>query len=357
MRVREAGSLRQRRDAGPLRVGLIGCGAIASAVHLRLLRRMPGAVLVGVADPDAEARGRAQRIGRVPAVADAGELLGRDDLDAVVVCTPSERHAELAVAAAEAGKHVYLEKPLATSASDAAAVAAAVTRAGVLAVVGFNRRFHPLFEQARRLLRAGSVGRVRAVQTSFCEPATVMPDWKRRRASGGGVLLDLASHHFDLVRWLLADEIERVEASLASELSEDDTAWVHLALARGAEVQSFFSFRTGRADVLQLLGDQGVLQVDRYAARLRLSAAQAGRRGSSGGPAAPTPASAAWRLRHLVQPLHDPSYRLALGAFVASLAGQNRELPTVDDGVRSLEAVLAAERSAQAGAPVVPGRA
>ena len=98
---------------------------------------------------------------------------------------------------------------------------------------------------------------MRAAVTVFSEPIALndMPAWKRRRTTGGGVLFDLASHHVDLLRWFLDDEVAKVEARLKSEVTDDDTAWLRIAMRGGAEARSFFSFRTGRADFLEFIGE------------------------------------------------------------------------------------------------------
>lgn len=339
-----------RRRARP-RVALIGCGAIASGVHLPVLAGMRTAELVVVADPDPAARDRATAVGGVPAVADARAVLERDDIDAVVICAGNAHHAALAIAAAQAGKHLYLEKPIATTAADALAVADAVDRAGVIGAIGFNRRFHPTMQQARELATAGAIGRVMAVQTSFCEPAGELPAWKARRASGGGVLLDLASHHIDLVRWIVGREPVAVQATLASERSEHDSARVRLDLGGGVEAQCMFSFRASRLDVIQIVGETGVLRADRLLPPLRMWTTPAARPGLRSGRPPFDAAAVAWRLRRRVRP-GDPSYARALRAFVAAVAGGGRELPGVRDGIASLAAVLAAERSAAEGIAV-----
>ena len=213
----------------PLRVGVIGCGAIATVVHLRVLRRLRGVRVTALADPAPEARARAGRLVRGAALLTGpDELLARDDVDAVVVAAPSGLHARLALATLRTGRHLYLEKPIATTLEDGCRVAAAARDAGVVAAIGFNWRFQPLVARARELLSAGVIGDVRAVSTVFCEAGTV-PGWKARRSEGGGVLLDLGSHHFDLIRWLLDARVERVEATLASQASEHDSAAPGLA--------------------------------------------------------------------------------------------------------------------------------
>lgn len=337
------------------RLGLVGCGVIAFWAHLRILPRLRRATLVAAADPDAGARERARRLVQVPIYERMEDLLGRSDIDAIVICAPTHLHADLAVAAAGAGKHFYLEKPIATTAADAERVVAAVNTARVTGAMGFNRRFHPLYEQARQLLRGGAIGQIRAVQSAFCEriPLERMPEWKRRRATGGGVLLDLASHHIDLLRWFLEDEVAEIVASLRSDASDQDSARLQLVMRAGVEVQSLFSFRAGLADFLEFVGERGTLRVDRHCPTLTLKVGRRLGYGVRRRWIAPDSAVAAWRLRRLFRPSLDPSYRRALEAFVAVLRGEASRSATLLDGVRSLQVLLGAEESSRIGSPVL----
>ena len=153
-------------------------------------------------------------------------------------------------------EHLYLEKPLATCVEDARRVAADAADAGVTAVVGFHRRVHPTYQRARLLLGAGAIGRVRGVHTVFAEPSPAegLPAWKRRRDSGGGVLLDLAVHHLDLLRWMLGREMAVDDCALSSTTTEHDGALLRLRAEDGIEVQGRFSFRDGPADVIEFFG-------------------------------------------------------------------------------------------------------
>jgi predicted dehydrogenase len=331
----------------PVRIGLIGCGAVACDHHLPALRRMAGANVVGLADPDPTALARAARLASGADVhADAGELLGRPDVDAVVVAAPTKLHADLAAAAARAGKHVYVEKPLATTEGEASRLLEEVVRSGVTATVGFNRRRHPVYELAHQLLEARRIGDVRFVQTAFCEPVNLhgVPEWKRTRATGGGVLLDLASHHFDLARWFLHAEIEVVHARTRSGRSEQDEALTEISTSTGVEVQSLFSFRAAHADFIEFFGEQGRLRVDRHRGALVMHRPRRSGYGirrawsTSAGPVL------AWQARRLIGLGGDPSYGRALRAFVQRVSGAQVETPSLEDGLRSLEAVLAAER-------------
>jgi predicted dehydrogenase len=337
----------------PVRVGVLGCGAIASYFHLRALQRTAGATLVAAADPDAGARSEARRLASIPIHDRSDELLARNDIDAVVICAPTAAHAELAVAAARSGKHVYVEKPLATSMEDAERVVDAVEKARVTAVVGFNRRLHPLFARARELLDAGRIGRLRAVQAVFCEPAPVggLPAWKQHRETGGGVLLDLASHHIDLLRWYLRDEVWVVVASLTSDATEHDGAQLDLAFEKGVRAQCYFSFGSGMADHLELFGEAGTLRVDRYRPTVEVRGPRRFRYGLRRQWVNPSPRTAMWRLYRKMRPGRDPSYGFALQAFVEAVQGRPNQLASLADGLRALDVVLTAERSALAAAP------
>lgn len=327
----------------PVRLGLLGCGAIATSVHLRVLLRLDGVEVVALADPDPVARERARRLSGVEPTADPWDVVTRADIDAVVVATPSATHAELAVGAAAARKHVYVEKPLATTHDDALRVVNAVTATGVVAAVGFNRRFHPVFRRVHSLLSGNAVGRVVAVQSVFGQRLDQLPGWKHARASGGGAVLDLASHHADLLRWLVGDVVE-AQAWTGSERSEDDRATIRWRLEPGVEAQTSVSFRVAQTDVIQVIGEEGVLRADRYLPAVELW--RTARRNPARRRQLPSRDLIGWRLR---RPLGrgDPSFRLALAAWLDAVRGRDIELPSVVDGLASLDAVLAAEESAR----------
>jgi myo-inositol 2-dehydrogenase / D-chiro-inositol 1-dehydrogenase len=328
-----------------MNIGILGCGSAAYWLHLPALRGLPGARLVAAADPDPVARARIVEASGVTAYERSEDLLGRGDIEAVLICAPTHLHASLACAAGSAGKHFYLEKPIATTVEDARHVIASAARAGLATAVGFNRRHHPLFERARALLLEGVIGRIHAVQTTFCEPSAPdrMPSWKQCRATGGGVLLDLASHHLDQVRWMLNAELGVVAASLWSEATEHDGARLELSTGDGATVQCFFSFRAGPAEQMAFIGETGALRLDRHAASLALSLRRGRGYGARVRWVAPSRALLGWRAERAWRPAADPSYRRTLAAFVDHVRGAPPATATLQDGLRSLEVVIAAE--------------
>jgi predicted dehydrogenase len=237
------------------------------------------------------------------------------------------------------GRHLYLEKPIATTTEDGSRVAAAARAPNLVTAMGFNWRYQPLVARAHELVRAGTIGEVRALSTVFSEPSQ-LPPWKLHRSEGGGVLLDLGSHHFDLIRWILGAEVERVDSTIHSEASEQDSAWVRLGLTNGGIASCFFSLRAAQADSLELIGTRGTLHIDRYARLLTLGGVRA---------RTATPAIMSLRARAIIRPRTEPSWSILLRAFVDAVRGRPAELPGFDDGLRSLEIVVAAERGAGTG--------
>jgi predicted dehydrogenase len=168
----------------------------------------------------AKVEAAAARLGWAAWETDWKRLIARDDVDLVDVCTPGSSHAEISIAALEAGKHVLCEKPLANSVAEAGAMAAAAERAaarGVRAMVGFNFRRLPAVALARQLIAAGRLGTIRHVRGAYLASPLVDPDfpllWRlRAEEAGSGALGDLGAHAVDLAQHLVGDRIAGVSA-------------------------------------------------------------------------------------------------------------------------------------------------
>jgi len=342
----------KRRTASPVvDVALLGCGRIAQHFHLEILSRLPHVRLVAVAEPDPERRKAAGvRVPGVRLFADYDDLLASTEAAAVVICLPSSLHAKAASAALGAGRHVYLEKPLVTRLEDARAVLRAWEEAGTVGMIGFNFRFNPLYIRARSILSDGALGPLIGVRTVFSSATRQMPEWKRARESGGGALLDLGSHHFDLVPYLLGRDIAVVAADITSVRTEGDTAVVQFALADGLPGQSLFSICAATDDRIEVYGQEGRLSVDRFRARLRKVGphVEYRRRRRFFGDLR----ELARRMGSLLRRPGEPSFGLALQTFVEAVRDGNRPHPDLGDGYRSLLVLDAAERSAREGRAV-----
>jgi len=336
----------------PLAIGLIGCGWLARAVHLPVLRRLPDVDITAIAEPDSERRQEANHcFPAAIAYADYRDVLKMRTVDAVIVSVPTALHGEVAIAAMQVGKHLYLEKPIAAILGEADKIVSVWKQSGVVGMVGFNYRFNALHQTARMQIEAGKLGSVIGVRTVFSTPTRSMPAWKQARSTGGGVLLDLASHHIDLVRFLFQQEVQTVYAVIESRRSEHDTAMLVLRLADGMWVQSLFSLGGVEEDRFEIYGQAGKLTVDRYRS-LDVEFVAAGRatsrlhRLNKG-------LRSVRKVSHLVKklrsPWHEPSYRESLSRFVSAARDGARVSPDLSDGYRSLEVICAAEESAQTG--------
>ncbi|NPV08033.1 MAG: Gfo/Idh/MocA family oxidoreductase [Anaerolineae bacterium] len=265
---------------GTIGIGVIGCGAIAQEAHLPNYASHPQARLVAVADVDPDrAQEVAVRFGVPHVYSDYAELLARDDIQAVSVCTPNYLHAEQTIAAAAAGKHVLCEKPMAVTLEEADEMIAAADKAGVQLMVGFTHRFYPFNQKARDLIAEGAIGKPYTVRVRFAHrgPYTswsAKSDWffDPERA-GGGAVLDMGIHALDIARFVLGQEIRTVSANLATlnhDIKAEDTAVISLEFADGTlgYIETGWHSHPGPLG-LEIYGARGTIIVD-YRTPLRL---------------------------------------------------------------------------------------
>ena len=213
-------------------IGLIGYGGIGR-VHGMAYRSLPfhyglaaDAVRIGgVATTRPEsAQAAAAELGCDFWTADYHELLARPEIEAVDICVPNHLHADIVVAAAAAGKHIYCEKPLAMNVAEGQQMVAAAARAGVKTQMTFNFRFYPAVLRARQLIDAGFLGRIfsfrgRYYRSSYIDPHKPI-SWRQQKAiAGGGALFDIGSHILDLLYFLLG-EFAAVQATLDTLIPE-----------------------------------------------------------------------------------------------------------------------------------------
>ncbi len=202
-------------ESGSLRVGLIGCGGLGRR-HAQEIAQMPGIELVGVCDFFRESADRlaAELDAKPRAYSDHKEMFSKEGLDAVVIVTPNFTHRELTVDAANAGLHVFCEKPMALSLADCDAMIEATEKAGVVLMIGYIRRFQSSFATMKRLIDEGRLGSLRfahAVRLSTGPPGGA-GGWQRQRSKYGG-LYSLYSHELDQLCWF-AGPIKCVQATL-----------------------------------------------------------------------------------------------------------------------------------------------
>jgi len=205
-----------------LRVGVIGVGVMGSN-HARVLAELPGVKLVGVADPD---RKRSDQVARALGCAsfrDAEDLMGRG-VDAVTIAAPTHLHRDIAIGCAARGIHVMVEKPIASTVEESQAIVAAARRAGVTLMIGHVERFNPAVQSIKRAIKDQDILSIAITRVGPFPP----------RMSNVGVVIDLAVHDIDLIRWFTDSEIVEIQPQTSSAVAErEDIALLQFRTASG----------------------------------------------------------------------------------------------------------------------------
>ncbi len=315
--------------SGRIEVGLVGAGNFARAVHLPLIRRSPQLSLraiVGRRGPDAHHA--ASRFGASYVTTDVAELLDDNDIGAVWVATPHDSHADISVRALDAGKHVFVEKPLALGLEDCRRVMDAVDRSGKLLSVGFNRRFAPASTIVRAHFEGVSgpkeiVYRVRAEAVS-------RDHWVRDPARGGGRVLGECVHFFDWMAWLLDEEPAQVWAVRQPGADEDVTIVLRFSGgSTGTLVYTTLGAASTAKERIEVLGGGRTASIDNFeAVELVRDGSRPRRRKTKG-----------------------KGHAEQLASFAETLGGGAPLAVTVRDGVRATACAVAVEASIREGVP------
>lgn len=299
-------------DTGrPLRVGVIGAG-IMGANHARVFAGLPGVSLIGVADPSSQQRELVTRVLGVPAVEDADDLLG-PGLDAVTIAAPTHLHHSLAMKCIERGIHVLVEKPIASNVDEGREIIAAAESKGVTLMVGHVERFNPAVQSIKQAIENEDILSIAITRVGPFPP----------RMSNVGVVIDLAVHDIDLIRWFTDSEIVEVQPQLSSAIAQrEDIALLQFRTASGvlAHINTNwltpFKARTVHVATRQkyVMGDLLTRQVTEC-----FGFKQDG----------------SYSMRHLSVG-HDEPLRAELSAFVEAVRGEREPPVTGEEGVQSL---------------------
>lgn len=355
-----------RASAAP-RVGFIGGGFMAQ-VHSRAARSAR-ATLVGGASSSLDSAERAARaLGLDRAYDSAEALLADDTIDVVHICTPNTTHADFALAAIDAGKHVICEKPLATAVGDAQELVSRAAAAGVSATVPFVYRYHPMVREARARVAAGDLGTLLTIQGMYLQDWLLTEsddDWRVDAALGGPsrAFADIGSHLCDMLEFVTGDRIARLAATKRTVFSErsdhtdiatEDAVALVVQTASGAIGTLLVSqVAPGRKNklVFEISGTSESLRFDQESPeRLWL-----GRRAGSQILEREREQLSADAARLSLLPAgHPMGYQDAFNAFVAdaysaATGGVPEGLPTFVDGLRAVQVTDAVLRSAASG--------
>ncbi|NQX58855.1 Gfo/Idh/MocA family protein [Paenibacillus qinlingensis] len=258
-----------------IKVAVIGCGSISKHRHIPEYANNSNVELVAFVDPIIE---RAQHYAELhggKAYSNYVDMLKAEKVDAVSVCTPNYLHAEISIAAANAGAHVLVEKPMATTAAESEAMIEAAKKNGVFLMVGHNQRLMPPHVKAKEILESGKLGKVLTFRTSFGHPGP--EGWSidgreswffRKEEAIMGAMGDLGVHKSDLIRWLLDDEVAQVAAFVGTLHKEgtdvDDNATCLLRMRSGAtgSLVASWTYYKGQDNSTVLWCENGVIKID-----------------------------------------------------------------------------------------------
>ncbi|WP_312520286.1 inositol 2-dehydrogenase [Anaerospora sp.] len=222
-----------------IKVGVIGAGRIGKIHASNIIKNFADVEVKAVADIYADAiKDWAAELGIQHVYADYKKIIEDKDIDAVIICSSTDTHSQITIEAAQAGKHIFCEKPIDYDIARIHQALEAVKLAGVKFQVGFNRRFDHNFKKVRELIQNGSIGDVQIVKVISRDPAPPPAEYVK---VSGGMFLDMTIHDFDMVRYLTGSEVTEVYANAAvlvdkaiGEAGDVDTALISLKFANGA---------------------------------------------------------------------------------------------------------------------------
>jgi predicted dehydrogenase len=330
-----------------LRIGIIGSGFMGRTNAETVTRYLKRAELVAIAG-GSRAAALAQDYGVVAESVSA--LIARHDIDAVLISTPHAEHAGQAVEAAEHGKHILLDKPMATSVADCDRILAATRKAGVKIMIMFGQRFRVCNIEARRLIREGAIGDVKMVLELILASGGLksLPPWQSR-PENIGPFIGHAVHNIDRIRWLTGKEITSVSAQMQRDPSTGNelSTMALLSLTGGAMATVWESWGVPApifprsASGAWISGETGCLDLDAYG-ELRLN-----QNGAWQVVAVQPPID--WAGQGMLAPVRMAAYQAQHQEFVDSILENRTPTVTGEDGRAAVAVAEAAYRSAAEG--------
>jgi myo-inositol 2-dehydrogenase/D-chiro-inositol 1-dehydrogenase len=328
-----------------LRFGVIGAGRIGKIHAENLATRIPGVEVAAIADVDLKsAQELAVRLHVPIAVDDYHAILSDPTIDAVAICSSTDTHAKIVIEAAQAGKHIFCEKPIDHDLAKIDAALDAVEKAGVKLQIGFNRRFDPNFRKVRAMVADGKIGEPQIIRITSRDPAPPPVSYVK---VSGGMFLDMTIHDFDMARYLSGSEVEEVYVAgavrvdpLIGQAGDLDTAVVTLKFKNGAigTIDNSRKAIYGYDQRVEVFGSQGVVAVSNNTPDTHVF-------GDSEG-------------FHAAKPLYffleryAESFVAEMREFVASVRSGTTPLVTGADGRAPVVIAMAATRSYREGRPV-----
>ena len=327
-----------------LQVAVAGLGRIGK-IHLKnLARNFPEIRVVAVMDVDSASKAVADEFNVPWFVSTFDELLAIPDLDAVVICSPTDTHADYVTRAAWAGKQIFCEKPLDLSLERVHEVLTVVKETGVGLMLGFNRRFDPEFRKIKTLVENGSVGEPQIIKITSRDPGPPPISYIR---SSGGMFLDMTIHDFDMARFISGKNVKEVFARATVTVDPEigkagdvDTAVIILTFEDGsmAVIDNSRKAAYGYDQRLEVFGSRGMAQNGNHFKDYH-------KLYTGDGVSGDLPL-------HFFLERYDESYNLEIREFIDALETGKAMPVDGSDGLASIAIGLAAKKSIQENRPV-----
>lgn len=334
-------------------VGIIGSGFMGRTYAETITKYCNGASLKAVT-----VGSRAEQLASdygIPCESSAEALLARDDISLVFIATPHHVHADQAIAAAKAGKHMLIEKPMACTVADCDAIIAACKQAGVFCSIAFTQRTRKCNIKAKEIIDQGRIGKILQVQEFqlIASGLAGLPKWQSD-PQNLGTLFGHSVHNFDRIRWLTGQEIKTVYAkctSIEPDVKVEGTSMVLMTLADGASAGLWGSFQIPKPSFPRsqfsawIVGEKGLLDVDAYG-EVRLAV-------DGQWQVVETQEPIDWAGKGFLDPVRLESYQLQCQDLIDAAANHREPAVTGWDGRQAVAAALGAYESSKTGTEVV----
>nr|WP_321443007.1 inositol 2-dehydrogenase [uncultured Cohaesibacter sp.] len=326
-----------------IRIGLLGAGRIGQ-IHARAVSALDNVEIVAVYDPFDEAAAYVQAMTGAARRTSVMEIVDDPDINAVIIASPTNQHADQIIEAAQAGKHIFCEKPIDLDLKKVRECVAEVEKAGVQLMIGFNRRFDYNFNAVKRNIDNGEVGEVELVQITSRDPEAPSAAYLK---NSGGLFLDMMIHDFDMARYVLNDDIVEVFATGSvltdpeiGKIGDLDTATATLKTAKGriAVITNSRRASYGYDQRVEVHGSKGMVRADNLRGTSVTLATKEGYRSDP-------------LLDFFIQ-RYAEAYKAELQTFCRLLAGHNEIYPDHVDGMKAIELAHAAQQSYKTGKAV-----
>lgn len=340
---------KSKRPQKKYQIGVVGGGAIAQALHIPGYAASSHCELAAIADPSPERlkeiRGKGWAFRNE--YRDYREMLAAEKLDVVSVCTPNKFHAEVAIAALEAGADLLLEKPIAMNMKEAGAIKRAAAKSGRRIMVGFSHRFNGMNIAAKAAIKAGKIGEPYMIRVRFAHKGPLggwaKSDWFfRPTLAGGGALMDMAVHAFDIVQWLIgpATSVYAQTATLRHKIPLDDNVVAVLEFGKRClgYIECGWTSPAGFVGI-EIMGDKGALRCDYSAGKAMLIAQESTAAGTG-------------KMKTTELASATAAWADEMGYFTETLATKKAFVPGLDAGIATQKLIEGAYKSAKTGRKV-----